>query len=240
MFTNTFEFSAMKSGDQHRLLVTRGNRLGTKEPAEAVLTGTPTQVEDLRRNLKTFASFNRYALLGQWTQTHPSQRCELRRTVGTALAAADPKTCAYELGGVIDAANQVGPAARKAVHQLVLDMLDGSDDIPVRVTAKAWELDDSGTCYANWFLSEHAEDADVVGLAANGDYANGDTVDHDRAVETMRDYLVEEYAWVDEWLEHCSPSFEVNLDDLHTWVAAHRPHLLPQLDELTHVQPPAV
>lgn len=234
MFTNAFEFSAMKSGDQHRLLVTRSTRLDTKEPAEAVLTGTPTQVEDLRRTLKAFADLKRYALLRQWTEDHPSQRCELRRTVGGALTDADPATCAYELGGVIDAANQVGPAARKAVHQLVLDMLAGSEDIPVRVTAKAWELDDSGTCYANWFLAEHASDADVLGLAANDDYAVGSTGDHDHAVEAMRDYLVEEYAWIDEWLQHCSPSFEVNLDDLHAWVAAHRPHLLPQLEQLTY------
>lgn len=105
----------------------------------------------------------------------------------------------------------------------------------MRVVVKSWDLDDEpGIGSANTYLREprrRRRHRRTVGPRDRLDYIDPDYIAGEQAVEAMRDYLGEQYPWIDEWLTHGLPSFTVNHGDLVAWVRSHPPYPAAQLHE---------
>lgn len=223
MFTHHYTFTALVTGTKQRLLYTPATDETSAAPARVLLTAEPAIVADLMRCLRHFGA-SRYTLLDRWVDAHPGERCELRRAAGQILAdQADPSTVAAgplaALAPLLDCADQLSAPARNAVRQLILSMLDGADDIAVRVQAAPEHLEDTATFYANTWLHRHATDEAIAGALAG---------DLDVLYDDLRWVLTEEHPVLDEWMAESWVDLAINTADLTAWVNAHRPHLNEQ------------
>lgn len=222
MFKTNFEFSLLASGPRTRVLVAPIDR-HTEQPgtAQALLTTDPSTAEALVDCLRRLTT-SRWTLLQSWATAHPGVRCELRRAVGNLMGTStDPKTVAdgplAPLSPLLVAASSLEGASRGALRGAVLSLLEGCDDIPVRVRVEPEHIDDDATVYANHWLAHEATDDDVRALLAGAE-----DIVHDSLQWTLR----EQNPWLEDWFEQSWAAITTNPADLHAWVTAHRAHLL--------------